>query len=103
MTILQVSANPEPEAASLNRSDDGKNEAPKSLGETLKNDGANDVTSSKGEVQTDGQTNILISNFEVPRHDNKSDAPNCNVEFLKPAPAESAVCLPNQGMKTLSS
>nr|XP_025617114.1 tip elongation aberrant protein 1 isoform X1 [Arachis hypogaea] len=90
----KVSANPEPEPVSLNRNDDGKNEAPQPIGENAKNDGASDIVSSK----TDGQTSVPISNFEVPRHDNKSDAPNCNFEFLKPSAAETAVCLPNQGV-----
>ncbi|XP_061364937.1 tip elongation aberrant protein 1-like [Gastrolobium bilobum] len=92
----KVSANPEPEAAFLNRNNEN-NETPKSLWGNLKNDGANEVISSKGEVQTNDQTNVPISNFEVSRHDKTSDAPNCNTEFLKPAAAESAVCLSNQG------
>ncbi|XP_027331059.1 tip elongation aberrant protein 1 isoform X2 [Abrus precatorius] len=92
----KISANPEPESAALNQNDE-KDETPKSLERNLKNDGANDVTSPKGEVQTNDQTNVLTSNFEVPRHDKQSDAPDCNTEFLKSAAAESATCLPNQG------
>ncbi|KAK7330276.1 hypothetical protein VNO77_24466 [Canavalia gladiata] len=92
----KVTGNPEPESAPLNQNDEN-HETPKSFGGNLKNDGANDVTSSKVEVQTSNQTNVLISNFEVPRHDKNSDAPNCNTEFLKPAVAESATCLSNQG------
>ena len=99
MTIPQVSANPEPEAAALNRNDE-KHETTKSLIGNLTNDGANDVTSSQGEVQTSDQTNVLISNFEVPRDNKTSDAPNYNTEFLKPAAAESALHLSNQGMKS---
>ncbi|KAG5153579.1 hypothetical protein AAZX31_05G019100 [Glycine max] len=91
----KVSANPEPEAAALNRNDE-KHETPKSLIGNLTNDGANDVTSSQGEVQTSDQTNVLISNFEVPRDNKTSDAPNYNTEFLKPAAAESALHLSNQ-------
>ncbi|KAK7265876.1 hypothetical protein RJT34_33501 [Clitoria ternatea] len=87
----KVSANPEPEAGALNRNDE-KHETPKSFGGNLKNDGANDMTSFKDEFQT----NVLISNFEVPRH-NRNVAPNCNPEFLKPATAESATSLSNQG------
>jgi len=98
MTILQVSANPEPEAAALNQNDE-KHETPISLSGNLKK--ANDVTSSKDEVQTNDQTNVLISNFEVTRHDTKFDAPNYNTEFQKPAASESAFCLSNQGMKSL--
>ncbi|XP_029129318.1 kelch domain-containing protein 3 isoform X2 [Cajanus cajan] len=85
--VIQVSANPEPEAAALNRNDE-KHETPQSLSGNL----INDATSSKAEVQT----NMLISNFEVPRHDIKSDAPNYNTEFPKPSAAESATCLSNQ-------
>jgi len=95
---LQVSANPEPEAAALNQNDE-KHETPISLSGNLKKDDANDVTSSKDEVQTNDQTNMLISNFEVTRHDTKFDAPNGNTEFQKPAASEGALCLSNQGMK----
>ncbi|KAL9326344.1 hypothetical protein ACSQ67_006989 [Phaseolus vulgaris] len=94
----KVSANPEPEAAALNQNDE-KHETPISLSGNLKK--ANDVTSSKDEVQTNDQTNVLISNFEVTRHDTKFDAPNYNTEFQKPAASESAFCLSNQGMKSL--
>ncbi|XP_068464561.1 acyl-CoA-binding domain-containing protein 5 isoform X2 [Phaseolus vulgaris] len=89
----KVSANPEPEAAALNQNDE-KHETPISLSGNLKK--ANDVTSSKDEVQTNDQTNVLISNFEVTRHDTKFDAPNYNTEFQKPAASESAFCLSNQ-------
>lgn len=102
MTILQVFVNMEPEAASLNQKNDEKDDTPKSLGENLRNDGANEVTSSEGEVRTDDQTNVPISNYDVPglaRHDQKNDAPDCNTDVLKPAAAESAMCLSNQGMK----
>ncbi|RDX97342.1 Kelch domain-containing protein 3, partial [Mucuna pruriens] len=91
----KVSANPEPEAAALNQNDE-KHETPKSLEGNLKTDEVNDVTSSKFEVQTNDQTNVLISNFEIPSLDKNSDAPNYNTEFLKPAAAESAMCLSNQ-------
>ncbi|KAH1201500.1 Rab9 effector protein with kelch motifs [Glycine max] len=94
----KVSANPEAEAAALNQNDE-KHETPKSLIGNLTNDGANDVTSSKGEVQTNDQTNMLISNFEVPRRDKTSDAPNYNTEFLKPAAAESALHLCSGGFR----
>lgn len=66
----------------------------------MKIDGANDVTSSRGEARTNDQTNVPISNLEVPRHDKRNDVPDCNKEFLKPVTAESAACLSNQGMKT---
>lgn len=70
------------------------------LGENSKNNGADDVTSSRGETQANDQTNVPISNLAVAStHDKKDDAPNCNAEFLKPATAESAMHLSNQGMK----
>ncbi|XP_061351969.1 uncharacterized protein LOC133296940 [Gastrolobium bilobum] len=80
---IKVSLNWDPETVSLNQSDDEKNGTPKSLGENLKNDRANDVIRSEGEVQTDDNTNAPTSNDEVPRlprHDQKSDAPNCNTD-----------------------
>jgi len=98
ITILQVSANLEPEASALNQNDE-KHETPISLSEDLKKDGANDVICSKDEVQTNDQTNGPISNFELTRHDTKFDAPNYNTEFQKPAASESVLCLSNQGMK----
>ncbi|TKY73289.1 Host cell factor [Spatholobus suberectus] len=93
---FKVSVNPEPEAVSLNRNGDEKNDTPKSLVESLKNDGSNDVISSIGEVQIGDQLNVPVSNYKIPRQ--TSNAPNCNTDVLKPAAAESAVCLPNQGV-----
>lgn len=95
LTVLQVSANPEPEGALLNQNDE-KRETP-TLGENLGSDGAND--SSKGEAQTNYQTIVPISNLEVPTDDKKSDAPNGKTEFLEPAPT---ACFSNQGTKTRS-
>ncbi|BAT76508.1 hypothetical protein VIGAN_01452500 [Vigna angularis var. angularis] len=92
----KVSANQEPEAAALNQNDE-KHETPISLSENLKKDGANDVICSRDEVQTNDQTNVPISNFELTRHDTKFDAPNYNAEFQKPAASESVLCLSNQG------
>ncbi|XP_052723198.1 tip elongation aberrant protein 1 isoform X8 [Vigna angularis] len=93
----KVSANQEPEAAALNQNDE-KHETPISLSENLKKDGANDVICSRDEVQTNDQTNVPISNFELTRHDTKFDAPNYNAEFQKPAASESVLCLSNQGI-----
>ncbi|KAK7328499.1 hypothetical protein VNO77_22608 [Canavalia gladiata] len=99
---FKVSVNQEPEAVSLNQNNDEKNDTPKSLVENLKKDSANEVTSFEGEVRTNDQTNVSISNYEVvPRpaeHGQTSDALNCNTDVLKPAVAENAVCVSNQGL-----
>jgi len=103
MNILQVSVDPEPEASSLNLNSDEKkdsgekNDAPKSLIESLENDGSNDVTSSKGEIQIGDQINVPFFNCEISRQ--TSDAPNCDANILEPAAAESSVSPPNQGME----
>lgn len=90
---MQVPTNPGLEAASLNRNAE-KIETP-TLGVNLKYDRANDVTNSRVEAQS----NMPISNSEVSRLDKNSDPSNCNTEFMKPATAESAVNLSNQGIK----
>ncbi|XP_019438940.1 PREDICTED: kelch domain-containing protein 4-like [Lupinus angustifolius] len=96
--IHKVSVDREPEVAFLNQIDGGKYETPKSLGGNLNHDGANDVASSTGDVNTNDQTKVSISKPEVPRHDNRNDAPNCNTEFFNPVTTESATCLSNQGV-----
>ncbi|ESW10364.1 hypothetical protein PHAVU_009G202800 [Phaseolus vulgaris] len=99
---FKVSVDPEPEASSLNLNSDEKkdsgekNDAPKSLIESLENDGSNDVTSSKGEIQIGDQINVPFFNCEISRQ--TSDAPNCDANILEPAAAESSVSPPNQGI-----
>ncbi|XP_027192931.1 uncharacterized protein [Cicer arietinum] len=75
----KVSANPEPEAASVNPNAE-KNETP-TLGVNLKNDGANEVTSSRGDAQTNDQANVLpISNIEAQTNDQTNVPPISNLE-----------------------
>lgn len=89
LTILQVSVNPKPASVSLNQDDDKKIDTANPLGENLRSD----APSIRSEVPTDDQTNDLPSL-------NYNDAPNRNAEVAHPTPAESAVSLSNQGMKT---
>ncbi|XP_019451767.1 PREDICTED: tip elongation aberrant protein 1-like isoform X1 [Lupinus angustifolius] len=92
----KISADREPEAGSSSQIDVEKYETPKSSGGNSNNDGANDVVNSASEVPANDQTNVPISNTEVPSHDIKNDAPNCNTGFPKPATTESAACPSNQ-------
>ena len=61
---------------------------------------SNDAFSSRTGFPTDDQTNCLQSlNHEVLRRDQVTDAPSFKAEVPRPAVAEGAVYLSNQGMR----